>query len=99
MFFTLSYRMYFAVYLTFLVTTCVALDLAADMNVTSERLVGYSYDRSNRRLALETTAIILWVLLFIADIADAIRYVPLILLLHYFVTVDIQNHLACHIIY
>ena len=57
---------------------------AADLNVTSEQVVGYNSDEAhvNRKNALEIAALILWLMLLTLDFLDFLRYVPLVLSVH-----------------
>lgn len=61
-------------YLAFLGTTYGALHLASDLNVTSDKLVGYM-DHGNKRMALGIAAVIMWRVLLLLDVSDMFRYV------------------------
>ena len=73
-----SYRLYCFLYWVFLGIACGALHLAADLNATSEQLVGYSDDHDNHRKAFEITAVILWLMFLILDVLDFLRYVLMV---------------------
>ena len=61
-------------YWAFLGVAGIALEAAANLNVTSEQLLDYSNAKNNQRLTLEIAAATMWFLLFILDLSDVIRY-------------------------
>ena len=73
-------RLYCFLYWAFLGVSGFALEAAANFNATSQ-LLDYSYENNKQRLTLEIIAAILWILLFILDLSDVIRYGPFILII------------------
>ena len=69
-----SLRLYCFLYWAFLGVAGVALEAAANLNVTSEQLLDYSNAKNSQRLTLEIAAATMWFLLFILDLSDVIRY-------------------------
>lgn len=74
-----SCSLYCFLYWAFLGVACVALEVAANLNVTSEQLLDYSNDHGRQRQTLEIVAAILWCMLLLLDLSDVFRYVPCLL--------------------
>ena len=66
---------------------------AADLNVTSEQVVGYNSDHVHvdQKKALEIAAVILWFMFLTLDLLDFLRYVPLIGSLMHFLGITINQ--------
>ena len=69
-----SFRLYCFLYWAFLGAAGIALEAAANLNVTSEQLLDYSNAKNSQRQTLEIAAATMWFLLFILDLFDVIRY-------------------------
>ena len=73
-FIVFSWRLYWFLYWAFLGVVFAALEIAANLNVTSEHLQNYNYDHGSQRLALEIAAVILWIVFLALDFVDIVRY-------------------------
>ena len=62
--------------MAFLGVGFAALEISANLNVTSEHLLDYKYDHGSQRLVLEVAAVILWIVFFALDMVDVVRYAP-----------------------
>ena len=73
-----SKRLYCFLYWTFYGVVCGALEVAGNLNVTSDHLLDYNNDPRSQRIYLGITAVTLWSVLLILDVSDMFRYAPLL---------------------
>ena len=73
-----SYRFYIFLYWAFFGVAWGALEMAANLNLTSEQLLDHNSDHDKKRQNLEIAAVILWCLLLTLDLSDIVRFVPFV---------------------